>query len=199
MYQEQFALLQEAERERIFCRHTLEHFLDVARMMYIFYLEDREAYLKKTACFLLDMCGGGKAAAGEQPKDAEKVWENENQKVLSEKEMIYAAALLHDIGRYQQICGGIPHDEASAAYARKLLPECGFSEEEIAVICDAILHHRGEKSLRNSIPLEGKMNPADRLSEYLYRADKLSRCCFVCPAQTDCNWSEEKKNHQIIL
>ena len=35
VFREQFALLQEAEKDRIFCRHTMEHFLDVARLMYI--------------------------------------------------------------------------------------------------------------------------------------------------------------------
>ena len=34
------AELHEQERERIFCRHGLEHLLDVARLMYIY---DREA------------------------------------------------------------------------------------------------------------------------------------------------------------
>lgn len=32
VFREQFALLQEAEKDRIFCRHTMEHFLDVARL-----------------------------------------------------------------------------------------------------------------------------------------------------------------------
>ena len=27
VFREQFALLQEAEKDRIFCRHTMEHFL----------------------------------------------------------------------------------------------------------------------------------------------------------------------------
>ena len=38
VFREQFALLQEAEKDRIFCRHTMEHFLDVARLMYIYNL-----------------------------------------------------------------------------------------------------------------------------------------------------------------
>ena len=41
VFREQFALLQEAEKDRIFCRHTMEHFLDVARLMYIYNLEDQ--------------------------------------------------------------------------------------------------------------------------------------------------------------
>ena len=60
LYQEQLSLLMDAEKDRIFCRHTVEHFLDVARLMYLYNLED---------------------SAG------------------LEKELIYAAAFLHDIGR----------------------------------------------------------------------------------------------------
>ena len=35
VYQEHYKKIQELESERIFCRHTPEHFLDVARLMYI--------------------------------------------------------------------------------------------------------------------------------------------------------------------
>ena len=34
VYQEHYKKIQELESERIFCRHTPEHFLDVARLMY---------------------------------------------------------------------------------------------------------------------------------------------------------------------
>ena len=59
VYQEHYKKIQELESERIFCRHTPEHFLDVARLMYIYALEEHL----------------------ELPK-----------------ELIYASALLHDIG-----------------------------------------------------------------------------------------------------
>ena len=39
VYQEHYKKIQELESERIFCRHTPEHFLDVARLMYIYVLE----------------------------------------------------------------------------------------------------------------------------------------------------------------
>ena len=38
------------------------------------------------------------------------------------KESIYAAALLHDIGRHLQYLEGTPHQEASAALAAEILP-----------------------------------------------------------------------------
>ena len=42
LYQEQFKLLQDAEKDREFCRHTMEHFVDVARLMYIYTLEEKK-------------------------------------------------------------------------------------------------------------------------------------------------------------
>lgn len=38
--------LKELEKDRIYCRHNIEHFLDVARIMYIYVLEDRLDYSK---------------------------------------------------------------------------------------------------------------------------------------------------------
>ena len=40
LYQEQLLLLMDAEKDRIFCRHTVEHFLDVARIGTIIALEE---------------------------------------------------------------------------------------------------------------------------------------------------------------
>ena len=63
LFQEYYDKLKEAERGRKFCRHQMEHLLDVARIAYILNLE---------------------------------------QKLGIRKEVIYAAALLHDIGKYRQ-------------------------------------------------------------------------------------------------
>ena len=35
LYQQEFSALQKAEQERIYCKHTMEHFLDVARICHI--------------------------------------------------------------------------------------------------------------------------------------------------------------------
>ncbi len=100
-----------------------------------------------------------------------------------EKELIYAAALLHDIGRQMQYEKGIPHDEASVMLAEGLLTECGFSEAERTEILGAIAAHR-----------EPKTRFRDDLAGVLYRADKQSRMCMFCGAEPECDWSEEKKN-----
>ena len=104
-----------------------------------------------------------------------------------DREWIYAAALLHDMGRHVQYADGTPHEQASAVIAPEILAECGFSEEETEVIVDAILMHRN-----------GKIADEKNLRGLLYRADKASRACFACQAQTECNWKSEKKNLHIL-
>ena len=101
------------------------------------------------------------------------------------KDMIYAAALLHDIGRWKQYADGTPHDRASAIIAEPILQDAGYSESERHRILSAILDHR-------------KGAEKDELAEVLYDADKASRDCYLCDASGECNWSKEKKNLQII-
>lgn len=99
------------------------------------------------------------------------------------KEMIYAAALLHDIGRWKQYEDGTPHEEVSARLAPEILIKCGFNKEEIAVVLDAVRNHRNA-DIRENKDLAG----------LLYRADKLSRACFSCKAESKCDWKKDKKN-----
>ncbi len=133
------------EEGRRFCRHTPEHFLDVARI----------------TCLL----------AGEQGIEVNR-------------ETVYAAGLLHDIGRARQYSQGIPHEQAGAAIAEEILPDCGFTEEEQAEILYLIRSHR----------VKGEEGDTAGL---FYRADKLSRNCFSCPVKEECDWPEEKKNREI--
>lgn len=99
------------------------------------------------------------------------------------KELIYAAALLHDIGRHEQYLYGTPHEHASASLSLPILERAGFSEEEITSIQLAILNHRTPEMSTNK-----------DLSGYLYRGDKASRACHSCKYESDCNWPENKKN-----
>ena len=142
MYVAKLEQLQALEADRIFCRHDLQHLLDVARLIWIEVLE---------------------------------------QQLKIDREVIYAAALLHDIGRVDQIEHGTPHDQASAELAAKLLPDAGFSEKEVQAIILAILAHRTDSS-------------PNTLGQLLYRADKRSRACWSCSARNQCKWPEEKKN-----
>ena len=105
-----------------------------------------------------------------------------------DKELIYAVALLHDIGRWMQYEEGIPHEQASAKLAPEILIKSGFDEKEQKAVLGAILSHR-DASVKDEKTLRG----------LLYRADKLSRACFACKAQEKCDWKAEKKNMRIFL
>lgn len=105
-----------------------------------------------------------------------------------EKELIYAAALLHDIGKHRQYFEGVPHEKASAAIAPQILKECGFDDKETLVILSAILTHRDKEVAED-----------DSLNGILYRADKMSRACYACKAEANCDWKKGKKNLQIKL
>ena len=104
------------------------------------------------------------------------------------KEIIYAAALLHDIGKWKQYEDGTPHEKASADFAEQILAASGFSEEDQAQVLDAILKHRKK----------GKQKEENPLAELLYDAALLSRACYACEARELCGWNEEKKNHNIV-
>lgn len=135
------------EKDRIYCKHDLSHFLDVARIGYVYILE--------------------------------------NNLSISQPE-IYGAALLHDIGRFQQYVNKTPHHEVSARMAPDILRSSGYLEPEIEEIVNAIWKHGSKKN-----------HKINSLSYVLYMADKESRLCFSCEATEFCNWSEEKKNRTI--
>lgn len=103
-----------------------------------------------------------------------------------EQGLIYAAALLHDIGRHRQYVDGTPHEQGSAELARSILTDCGYSPAEQEEIVSAILQHR--------LPETGAQND---LAGLLFRADKASRLCMFCGAAEACNWSQEKKNMSL--
>lgn len=148
---------EEAEEDRRFCRHDMRHFLDVARLALILNLRNR-------------------CLSGSGPGDCSQ----------RSEELIYAAALLHDIGRWKQYEDGTPHEKASALLAPEILSDCGFSEEETRQITAAILNHRREA-----------VKEDQSLSGLLYRADKMSRSCFCCEAERECNWKGSNKNLKL--
>ena len=111
-----------------------------------------------------------------------------------DKEVVYATALLHDIGRGLEYTDGIPHHEGSVMIAQEILPECGFDEVEKDEIILAIAKHRevaGEECR--------KATDKDDFATIFYRADKLSRNCFDCRVADKCNWPAHKKNKEITL
>ena len=67
---------------------------------------------------------------------------NEEERLGISKELIYATALLHDIGRHVQYADKTPHEKASAILAPKILDEAGFEKWEQEEILHAIREHR---------------------------------------------------------
>ena len=146
-YQECLKKIAEHEKDRKFCRHTPEHFLDVARITLLLAHEEG---------------------------------------IGAEKEIVYAAGLLHDIGRFRQYEEGIPHEQASADLAEKILEDCVFTDKEKEEILALIRSHR-------------RADAGSALEALFRRADKLSRNCFSCPACGACSWTDEKKNREIRI
>lgn len=99
-----------------------------------------------------------------------------------DKELFYAAALLHDMGRYS----GIPHNISGAKLAEEIMPQCGFSKSETELVKTAIEGHRTGTN-------------TDIFSAVLYDADKKSRMCFMCEMQKECYWEQEKRNMEIDI
>ena len=143
-YAKLLSRLEELEKERVFCKHDLNHFLSVGRIAYILALEEE---------------------------------------LSVSKDVLYTAALLHDIGRVEEMTSGIAHDEASANIAEEFLAHSTFTEEEKETVLSLIRGHR---------------NPGENpLTDLFYRADKLSRPCAYCPAIDLCHWPEERKNRTL--
>lgn len=112
------------------------------------------------------------------------------------KDVIYAAALLHDCGRHRQYTEGVEHEIAGAEYARLILPACGYEEEEVNRIVTAIASHRGKMSVGDACFADEKEE--NKLAWLIKYADKMSRNCRFCKAYDDCNWSEEQKSHPFL-
>lgn len=102
------------------------------------------------------------------------------------KDMIYGAALLHDIGRHVQYETGEKHAVVSARLALPILVDCGFDEKEVQEIMSAIYAHSDKKIIQDRT-----------LNGLVARADQLSRACYTCPVSDLCNWSYDRKNNEM--
>lgn len=118
---------------------------------------------------------------------------NLEQGLQLDRELVYATALLHDIGRAAQYETGEPHDVAGVRIAGEILGTvddgCAFSMAEREMLLDAIGAHRGATVHDDAAPL----------ARLLHAADKASRPCFACPARPECNWPEETKNLAVRI
>ncbi|MDD3840194.1 MAG: HD domain-containing protein [Clostridia bacterium] len=129
------------ERDRKFCKHGIDHHLNVARIAYILSIEN-------------------------------------NMQI--DKEIIYAAGLLHDIGRWKEYEQDVDHASASAELSEDILKECGFNRDQRHMIEKAIKEHRKD-GVQNTY-----------LSVLLCRSDKFARNCIDCQAINECNRFKDK-------
>ncbi len=106
---------------------------------------------------------------------------SQGEKWAVSADILFACAYLHDIGRAEQYENATPHDIASLAYAKVILTDCGYTDDEVTAVLSAIAVHRREE--------DGAPH-----ARQLYWADKKSRPCRECDASGACNWSEDKKN-----
>ena len=125
------------EKNRRFCRHDLQHMLDVARIAYILMLEDGVA---------------AKTAVVSETKRV-PIWG---------KEIIYAAGLLHDIARWREYESGEDHAVAGARMVGPVLDRAGFDATEKDAITTAIREHR--TGGRAASPLGRYLGKADDFS-----------------------------------
>ena len=120
---ESFKNVQEAisqwEISRIYCHHELSHCMDVARMAWIYFLED----CQKKHLFLEDL------------------------QLEEKKDFIYVCALLHDIGRAKQYETGIHHSVCGQKLAEGMLLDIGAPESwKEAVLRIVAGHHACDRS-----------------------------------------------------
>ena len=136
------------EKERIYCHHEIEHALDVARMAWIYYLED---CCKKR-----------------------KIPENMEE----QKEMLYVCALLHDIGRASQYEEGIHHSRAGQKIAGKILEDISYPRDKKEAVLHIISgHHTGsEGSTEECCTLKDYICRADHESRLCFWCSASDTC-----------------------
>lgn len=145
-----------------------------------------------------------------------------------DREVVYAAALLHDLGRSEQYATGEDHDVAGARIAADILDSLPdglrFDVDERAVILAAVSGHRGACAdgevvvapRAAEVPTgeaddRGHMGSArhasgthrgegaESLAHLIKEADNRSRACYACRVRDACYWPDERKNLSIDI
>ncbi|MBQ7587964.1 MAG: HD domain-containing protein [Lachnospiraceae bacterium] len=178
--------IEELERDRIFCRHNMEHFLNVARIACL--LDHDDSYDASEPVDSPDASKPAGSLDSSKPEDSlDSSKTAGSHETSSRAEIIYAAALLHDIGRGHEYLTGVRHEEESARLASPIIRRAGFNDEEEGLIISAIANHRNKEC------------PEGRLDSIIYRADKLSRPCYYCKASQLCHKTDDKKNLELKI
>lgn len=177
-YDDYYVRNKRAEEERIFCRHGADHGLDVARIAYIFLLEGKIIESQNPIVSAPWEKGLSTSCRKGLPIDF-------GHNVL--KEIVYAAGILHDIGRWVEYETGDDHALVSARLATPILWDCGFVEKEIETITQGILEHRLKPEKTGSL-----------LGQALALADDWARDCKNCASQSEC-YKYTKAMEEIII
>ena len=101
--------------------------------------------------------------------------------IYFKKDIVYAIALLHDIGRAHEYIHSIPHHLASVNISKTILSECDYQLDEIKLITDIISTHRESYEILS-------------INQLFFESDKMSRLCFQCSANPQCKWKQDRKN-----
>ena len=148
LFQDSLARIKRFEQDQEFCKHTLQHFVDVARITYILMLESGQVQQ-----FIKEVGLSGPVAA---------------------KEVIYAAGILHDVARWREYETGEDHAPLGAVMAGEILERNGFGPQETRVITHAIFEHR-EQSIQMS-RLGELLFRADNLSRACHECSAQEKC-----------------------
>lgn len=103
------------------------------------------------------------------------------------QDVIYAAALLHDIGRSVQYATGEPHERAGVPIAEDILRDTEYTADEKEMILSCVRSHHHSHEGQNA------------LQALICEADKRSRPCFACKMLDTCKWSEEQRNMSLTI
>ena len=138
--------LEQQEKQRLFCRHGLSHFLDVARIAWIITLEQIE----------------------QEGMNVEHL--------AQYKDQIYLTALLHDLGRLAEYNHIRSHDHAQEGVniAWKFLKRIGYPEHKAREIVNAIKEHSGNK--KSNYDLSNIIQMADNRSRNCFFCGAQEQC-----------------------
>ena len=176
--------IRELEKDRIYCGHQLEHSMDVARLAWIYYMEDMLSDTDQVGHFFaIDQVYASKEDS--EGEELDVVWQKKCEML---KDLFYTCALLHDIGRAVQYETGVHHSIAGQELARQVLEDVQAPASWLGLILDVVAEHS-----------HGEFSEGDRsLEYYIMKADHDCRLCFGCQASDSCKWSDEEMNHSII-
>lgn len=205
----------ELEKDRVYCHHELAHALDVARVAWITFLENRVF-----GRILIDDIEY--KVPGQESEDYDEMAEksidhvigrtDRNYRMEQIKDLIYVCALLHDIGRATQYETGVHHSVAGVSLASRIMDECevplAWKQEILNVISE---HHQSIWGKEATIDVAEDAEKTTHLSDqkncmdagnnsleyYIRKADHDCRLCFLCEAEDTCKWKEQERNKGV--